>query len=666
VGERCFPNPEKIIGLTFDPSRTNNPNREVVRTRAPVSVADAPAVYDEFRRDPHAPARIRSWLGVPMLVGDRLIGMIALDRTKPGFYTETHARLAEAFAAQAAVAIENSRLFEAERGQRVLVEALAEAAAAVSSVGAPDVVLDRILEQVERIVPGDAYSVMLIDEDGAARMSRWRGHERMGLTEEQITGITVAITEHPELTGMAQDGKPHVTTDTAISHFDIMPEGWEWMRSHVGAPIRVGGATVGFLNVSSTQPEQFGPADAQRLQAFASHAATAIENAQLYQQLTNYADQLEQRVQERTAQLQAQYARLDAILHSTADGIVVTDADGLILQANPVAQSWLTRSLPTDEALRLHLAVQAVAVRADEQPVETLELTGIDLELSGAPISEPETQAIYPPQEPMQREPAAVVAVHDVSHLKALDRERRRFITNVSHELRTPITTIQAFAHLLRRTPPQDDKWITYLDGLVDEADWQVQLGEDILQMARIYAGRLAVNARPTPLDHLAQTAVEAWQGLAQERGVTLAHRPAEPGPTALADAERVTQALNILVEDAIRYAPAGARVSVSTHQAEAEGRIWATVAVSDTGEPIPEEDRPHVFERLSREEEPRSERVAGTGLRLMIVKGIVDLHEGRVTVESGSTESRAGPSASLRASEEGTGNTFTIWLPLA
>jgi signal transduction histidine kinase len=155
---------------------------------------------------------------------------------------------------------------------------------------------------------------------------------------------------------------------------------------------------------------------------------------------------------------------------------------------------------------------------------------------------------------------------------------------------------------------------------------------------------------------------------------------------------------LSILVEDAIRYAPAGARVTVSTQQAEAEGRTWATVAVSDTGEPIPEADLPHVFERLFREEEPRSERVAGTGLRLMIVKGIVELHGGRVTAESPSASLGAGPSASLgagpsaslgagpstslgagpstslgagpsaplRAGDEGTGSTFTIWLPLA
>lgn len=114
VGGRGFPNLPDLLGIRFL-IEGDNPNREVVRTQAPYIVEDAPAVYSDFRREPHAQAGIRSWLGVPMLVGDRLIGMIALDKREPGFYTRSHARLAEAFAAQAAIAIENARLYEQAR-----------------------------------------------------------------------------------------------------------------------------------------------------------------------------------------------------------------------------------------------------------------------------------------------------------------------------------------------------------------------------------------------------------------------------------------------------------------------------------------------------------------------------------------------------------------------
>jgi two-component sensor histidine kinase len=111
VGGRGFENLSELMGVSF-PIGGDNPNSEVVRTGASFVVEDAPARYEGFRRPPHAQTEIRSWLGVPMLIGRRLIGMIALDKREPGFYTPEHARLAEAFAAQAAIAIENARLYE--------------------------------------------------------------------------------------------------------------------------------------------------------------------------------------------------------------------------------------------------------------------------------------------------------------------------------------------------------------------------------------------------------------------------------------------------------------------------------------------------------------------------------------------------------------------------
>jgi len=111
VGGRGFPNMPEILGLTFLVGG-DNPNTEVVQTRATVIVGDAPTIYSDFRREPHVQAGIRSWLGVPMLIGNRLTGLIALDRTESEFYTQEHAQLTEVFAAQAAVAIENARLYE--------------------------------------------------------------------------------------------------------------------------------------------------------------------------------------------------------------------------------------------------------------------------------------------------------------------------------------------------------------------------------------------------------------------------------------------------------------------------------------------------------------------------------------------------------------------------
>jgi signal transduction histidine kinase/CheY-like chemotaxis protein len=119
IGGHGFPNLDELLGESFDLMANDNPNREVVRSRTPLILDDASAAYEAFCRKPHAQANIRSWLGVPLLFGDRLIGMIALDKREPGFYSEEHARLAMAFATQAAIAMENARIFAAEEQRAV-------------------------------------------------------------------------------------------------------------------------------------------------------------------------------------------------------------------------------------------------------------------------------------------------------------------------------------------------------------------------------------------------------------------------------------------------------------------------------------------------------------------------------------------------------------------
>jgi PAS domain S-box-containing protein len=590
------------------------------------------AIYSEYR--------FAAIVGVPVRWGQEFLGVLDVFSETPGAFSAAHADLLSMFATQAAIAIRNAHLLQAEREQRQLAEALEETAAAVTSTLDLDRVLDRILEQVERVVAGDAFNVMLVEDD-LARSVRWRGYESLGI-EDYMATASLVIAEYPNIVRMVESGEPIVVPDIMNDPSWFRTEFQNWMRSYVGAPIRVGGVTVGFLNVDGTRAGQFGPADARRLAAFASQAAIAIENAQLYQRLQDYTGRLEQRVQERTAELQAQYARLDAILRSTSDGVVVTDRQGNVIQANPVAQAWLTQTLLPADAERLLDAIRDLAQRATEEPEAILELAGLDLELRAALVAEDGV-----------KEPSAVVVdIHDVSHLKELDRVKTSLVTNISHELRTPVTTVQSYAYLMQRTSPQDEKWSPYLDALVQATDRQTQLVEDIGQISRIYTGQLAMKPQLTYVDELCESIVATHQTLAQRQGVTLEHHT-ENGDlgrdlVSSVDPKQFAQALSYLVSDAIRYTPEGGHIAVSTSQQEAEGHIWTSVAVSDTGERIPKEDLPYIFGRFFREEEPRSERASETGLRLMIVREIVRLHHGRLTVKS----------------EESLGTTFTIWLP--
>jgi two-component sensor histidine kinase len=222
-------------------------------------------------------------LTIPLIVGTELVGLYNLGPKSSGdAYNREEIRLLYVTGQQAAVAVQNSRLFQAEREQRQMAQALEEAATVVSSNLNLDQVLDRILEQVERVIAGDASNIMLIEENHA-RVVRWRGYEQLG-AEDQIAFLRVSLSRFPSLAEVIRTGKPIVIADTAADPTWVLPQDWAWLRSFVSAPIRVADRTVGFLNLDGTRPNQFGLVDARRLEAFSHHAATAIENARLYEQ----------------------------------------------------------------------------------------------------------------------------------------------------------------------------------------------------------------------------------------------------------------------------------------------------------------------------------------------------------------------------------------------
>jgi signal transduction histidine kinase len=597
-----------------------------------VVLTGEPIVLDDVRTVPYYNAGvpgIRSELAVPVSIQGQVVGVLDVESHRVGAFDKEDLDFYTTIASQLGMALENARLFQAEREQRQQAKALEEAAAAVSGTLHLDEVLDRILEQVERVVEGDAFNVMLIQDDDIGRVVRRRGYEGR---DWGVSSLPVG--RYPILLRMVQTGEPVIVLDTESDPDWVQDKGQEDWRSYLGTPIKVSGMIVGFLNVNSTHVDAFTVDDARRLRAFASHVATAIENARLYQELYNYADALEHRVRERTSQLRTQYAQLETILDSTADGIILAGSDGELILANPVARSWLSQTLSPRESDQLREAVRALAARAEMRPELVLELTGLDLQLTATPVSNPAME-----------QARAVIAIHDVSHLKTLSRMKSRFVSNVSHELRTPIATIKLLAHLMQQQP---EKWDEYLEPLVREAEHQAKLVRDILEMSRVDAGRLELRLRPTSLNELAERTVINHETQAQNKGLTLQYRPASRDPVALADSQWMTQVMNNLMSNAIRYTPGGGTITVSTGTEAAEGRSWAIVGVSDTGMGIPADELPYIFDRFFRGEEPRAMQISGTGLGLAILKEIVELHGGRVTVHS----------------EVDRGSSFTVWLP--
>jgi len=340
-------------------------------------------------------------------------------------------------------------------------------------------------------------------------------------------------------------------------------------------------------------------------------------------------------VKDRTQALEARTAWSEAVLRSTSDGIIVTDSEGNIIQMNPVAARWLEQVLPPADAALLRQAVRSTAQRAAESPEEFVDLGGVELELRASPVLEDDPRG------------NAVVALHDVTYLRALDRMKSQFISDVSHELRTPITAMLLYTSLLRTGP--EDRKASYFASLDEELHRLTRLVEGIVHIARIEAGHVELKPRAMDLDLLASTAVNSHAREAESRDLDMQYDA--PGHPVMVQADPVwmIRAVNNLMENALLYTHTGGIV-VTTSIQDCDGTAYAQLAVTDTGIGIKEVEREQIFERFFRGEEARTLQIPGSGLGLAIVKGVVTVHGGSIEVES----------------EEGKGSRFTIQLPLA
>jgi GAF domain-containing protein len=265
IGGHGFPNLEELLGESFDPAAQDNPNGEVVRSRAPLILDDASAHFEGFRREPHAQAGIRSWLGVPLLFGDRLIGMISLDKREPGFYTEEHARLALAFAAQAAVAIENARLFdETQRRNRELTLLNGVIAASVTGQS-----IEPMLETVCRelalafAVPHSAASLFDEEKTQAIVVAEYRSPgpgRRLDPGRPSAQGEIIPVVHSPALQHLLMQKISLVIDDSQTEPRQVSVR--DSLRrlgfvSQLLVPLIVNGEVLGTLSVDATECRPF-------------------------------------------------------------------------------------------------------------------------------------------------------------------------------------------------------------------------------------------------------------------------------------------------------------------------------------------------------------------------------------------------------------------------
>jgi two-component system, OmpR family, phosphate regulon sensor histidine kinase PhoR len=352
--------------------------------------------------------------------------------------------------------------------------------------------------------------------------------------------------------------------------------------------------------------------------------------------LNDLASQLHARIDE----LSEDRAQLLAMLTSMVEGVMVLDSRSHVLQINPALERMFgvsrteARGRPCAELFRHQelndLVMSALRSRTNHEGEIVLPLTGrclhIEISVAGGE---------------RENEACVVLVFHDMTELRRLENIRKDFVANVSHELRTPLTSIKGYVEALLDGAKDDPAASAqFLDIILKQSDRLNLIIEDLLELSKIESGLVLLKEEPVDLRSIIERALSTIKPIADKKGHRLVASIDDSLPPVAGDEGRLTQVLTNLLDNAVKYTPAGGTIIVNSRLVDGTGADGTSdraieLTVSDTGIGIPEQDRPRVFERFYRVDKARSRELGGTGLGLAIVKHIVEGHGGQVWVEA-------------------------------
>jgi len=319
-----------------------------------------------------------------------------------------------------------------------------------------------------------------------------------------------------------------------------------------------------------------------------------------------------------------------AILGSMVEGVAVVNASERLVFANPGFAEILGLDVPPTsgsalvEVVRQTELLEAVRqVLAGEPRVQSEIVTGTLRQhyfaITVAAVREGDTSG-------------AVVVLHDITELRRLERVRRDFVANVSHEFRTPLTAIQGFAETLLAGAIDDPQNRTrFLEIILEHSRRLARLTEDLLVLSKMDAERLELEIRRLSVSQLIESCLETAQRRGSEKDLQISVTTPQDLPDIAGDRRRLAEVLQNLLDNAIQYTLPGGKIVVSAQLGDEE----IILTVSDTGIGIPKADQSRIFERFYRVDAARSREAGGTGLGLAIAKHLVEVHGGRLWVES-------------------------------
>lgn len=492
-------------------------------------------------------------------------------------------------------------------------------------------VLASILQNLHRVVPYDSASIVLL-EGAYFRVASTQLHNP---TVQHETADHIPDPIQPFLIKMQRDKAPRYVPYTEKQADWVVLPREEWVKSHIGYPVVINDVLQGVLNVNSAQPGYYLPHHLTQLGGFATQAAIALRNAQLYAQVQGLADDLQAKVTARTAELSKQNASLQALIDHMSDGLLFVDsATDCVLYINPaftaitgiesrqiVGQpardfTWMLADASQVGPLTLEFDEKAAIQKQWQREIvlRTANRGECYCALTGTIVRDAANTPL-----------GYLILIRDISQEKALQAQKDDFITNASHELRNPVQNFNLRLHLLRQQPQRADEHMRVLQ----ESSTRInRLIENLLDLSRFEHGQIRLAVKSVDLVELVHVVLTEYHPLIDSRRVNVEVQTAQSACLVHGDETRLMQVIENLLGNALNYTPEGGQVTIGIIPTAAD----VMLSVRDTGAGIPAEALTHIFEPFFR---VPNQTTKGNGIGLTITKEIIALHGGQITAES-------------------------------
>jgi PAS domain S-box-containing protein len=475
-----------------------------------------------------------------------------------------------------------------------------------------DKLLQRILELAAEMLAGKAGLIALRDEH-----SGWSIGASYGIQPTFLQHVNPLLAEIPENEDQIRLELPQVNRLLQM----LTQRASMNLLTGVGLPLIYEKRVIGLIFVFRGYQGTFSHNDRAILQSFADQAAIAVINAQLYTQVTR------------------EKSRLDALLDSAADGILIMSADHKIEKCNQAFARILHKD---EEEIRGKNHEEIIQWNALQQgsPLEEAELHGWPLTAQAnlyveGDLDRPDGSTLpvgvtYAPLISGDGRLINIIAsVRDITHFREAEEIKSIFVSVVSHELKTPVALIKGYVGTLRRQDVSWDSEIVQdsLEVIEEEADRLTELIDNLLDASRLQAGKFSLNLTEIKLDQLAAEMAERFKTQTEKHRI-LVQFP-DNFPVIVGDKNRLEQVFYNLLSNAVKYSPDGGEIRISG-QVRSEQVI---VCIQDQGTGIAQDDLPHIFDRFYRADEA-AKKTQGAGLGLYLSRAIIEAHQGRIWVE--------------------------------